>query len=119
MNPILMILLTICLSSCKVPKIVLPKIINHERCSSFIQEVSPNLYSGKCRCHEYAVTPDYTGRVGESYDKPLTYCSNQVQFSATTWSDEYLYFFDEVFFMVSQKKPKARPNQYDREKDLE
>lgn len=111
---ILILLLTIFLESCQSINIKLPIIENHERCSSFIVEVEDNLYSGKCRCHEYQVSEDYIGRIGESYDKPLDYCSKQVQFSARTWSEEYLYFFDEIFFMKKYKKQNARDNKYNR-----
>ena len=115
MNLILIGLLTICLSSCRGVNIVLPVIQNHERCASFIEEIEPGIYSGKCRCQEYQISKQYIGRVGESYDQPLTYCSKRVSFSAQTWSDQYLYFFDELFFMHSKNNQKARTNQYERE----
>ena len=112
------VLLTICLEGCTGTQIILPKIQNHERCSSFIEEISPNIYSGKCRCHEYQVSQEYIGRVGESYDRPLTYCSKQIQFSATTWAGEYLYFFDEIFFMRENSRTKARSNKYEFVEDI-
>lgn len=108
MKPILIVLLTICLESCKMPRIILPTIKDHERCSAFIIEIEDELFEGKCRCHQYRISEKFIGRISESYDLPLTYCSNQVQFSATTWSDEYLYFFDELFFMKENKRAQAR-----------
>jgi hypothetical protein len=107
--------LTICLNSCNGRDIILPVIDNHERCASFIEEIKPGIFTGKCRCHEYQVSEEYIGRVGDSYDEKLSYCSNKISFSPTTWSNEYLYFFDEIFFMRSKSRQKARRNLYNRE----
>lgn len=106
MKAILMMLLMICLNGCQ--SITLPKINDHERCSSLIKEIENGVYEGKCRCHIYRVSKDFIGRVSESYDEPLTHCSNKIQFSPTTWSDEYLYFFDEIFFMHTNSKTEPR-----------
>jgi len=98
----------ICLSSCKGTDITLPTITNHERCVPFIKEIEPGIYKGKCRCHEYQVSEEFIGRVSDSYDEPLKYCSNKISFSPTTWSDEYLYFFDEIYFMRQKSRTKPR-----------
>lgn len=114
MKLISMILLTTCLNACDAKDVVitLPYLKNHDRCAPFIQRIGDtNTYTGKCRCQTYQVAPIYTGPLGESYDMPLEYCSNRVSFKPTVWSDEYLYFFDEIFFMARTHNPTARRNQ--------
>ena len=104
------LVLTICLNGCKGSDITLPKIQDHERCIPLIIEVESGLYRGKCRCHEYEVSIENIGRVSEAVDYDLTYCSKRGTFSPSTWSNEYLYFFDELFFMKKRSRTKARRN---------
>lgn len=69
----LMTLLITCLSlsSCKNQTFD----ITVERCF-------PVTEFNKCRCHEYRISDEYTGRVSDSYDKSLNYCTRFVAFSA-------------------------------------
>jgi len=39
----------------------------------------------KCRCHEYLITPNFSGRVSESIDRELEYCDRFIGFSADDW----------------------------------
>jgi hypothetical protein len=65
------------LSSCNFPQLKTPV----ERCVTRIKKIeNANLYRGYCRCHPYEISRDYVGRAGDSYNKPLEYCDNQVGF---------------------------------------
>ena len=103
LKAILMTLLMISLSSCQMPQLEAPI----ERCGPFIQKVDENLYQGKCRCHSYQIDEDFIGRISESQDYPLEYCSNSVVFRGDAWT-ELRTWFEDLFFWYEQGRKKLR-----------
>jgi len=73
-----------------------------ERCSLFINEISPEVYSGKCRCHSYRISKKFLGRVDEPVDHPVEYCKRLVGFRPTEWTDFFVPWFEELQIWSSQ-----------------
>ena len=83
----IILLLIICLSGCS--KIILPTVKDQERCVL-------SLKYNKCSCHQYRVSKDTVGRVGETVHHSIEHCENLVGFSPMSFI-EYVLFFEEVF----------------------
>jgi len=75
-----------------------------ERCVIFLKEVEEDIYSGKCRCHEYEITLDNIGRVSESFDRPLNYCDRYVAFKPSESWTELRAWFEELIFWENQRQ---------------
>lgn len=95
------ILLTIFLSGCR--NIPFPS-RDIERCSLFINQVEGDLYSGKCRCHDYRISKKFLGRVTEPVDHPIEYCKRLVGFRPTEWTDVFVSWFEELQILSNQEE---------------
>ena len=97
----LIVLSTIYLSSCVgiPPK----RFVRTERCVPVIEQIVGTIdrYTGYCRCHEYQFGEN-TGRVSESYDKPLNYCSKIVGFPKYV-SEVYPFILEWEVFLKQQE----------------
>jgi len=106
MKMISIILLTICLSSCRsFPEIKKPI----TRCATFIERLGENTYSGKCRCHEYIINfqSGLFKKVSESKDYSLEKCSNHVALSPADWG--ILRFeFDKIHSWLNKMKKRLK-----------
>lgn len=109
MKAILIPILIISISSCQnMPQLSAPI----ERCGIFLEQLGEEIYSGKCRCHQYQIDQENIGRVSESIDYPLNYCKNSIVFRGDSWI-ELRTWFEELFFwwenMRRKAKRRARP----------
>lgn len=98
----LIALSTIYLSSCvNIPP---KRNITTERCVPVIEQIPESIdrYTGYCRCHKY-VMGDQIGRVSDSYDKPLNYCSKIIGFPKYV-SEVYPYLEEWRVFLLQQEK---------------
>lgn len=98
------LLLTIFLSSCN--SFPWPKPKDKERCGIFLEKVQENLWKGKCRCHQYRISREEIGRVSESVDHDLSYCSRLVGFNPSTWA-ELVSWFQEIQIWDEQRMNKS------------
>lgn len=103
MRMILIVPLMIFLSSCQqIPILKQP----FERCVIYLEQLGEDTYSGKCRCHQYEITPDNIGRISDSIDKPLNYCDRFVALKASgSWTDLRSWFGD-LMFLYNQNRDK-------------
>ena len=99
MKLISILILTISISSCKTLPLLKEPFV---RCGAYLKEKSPGLYSGKCRCHLYEITPDNIGRISESKDYPLNHCNNSVVLRPVeswaplrTWWEDLMFFYNQ------------------------
>lgn len=93
--------LIVCLSSCETaPK----RFIQTERCVPVIEQIPETIdrYTGYCRCHGYQFGEN-TGRITESYDKPLNYCSKSVAFPRYV-KDIYPFVLEWEAFLKQQEQ---------------
>lgn len=90
------------LSSCETaPK----RFVRTERCVPVIEQIPDSIdrYTGYCRCHDYQFGEN-TGRISDSRDKPLTYCSKAVSFPQYV-RDIYPFILEwEVFLKQQESK---------------
>lgn len=78
--------------------------ITTERCVPYIEQIPDSIdrYTGFCRCHSYIIG-DKIGRVSESRDRPLNYCSKIVGFTKYT-TEVYPYLEEWRVFLLQQEK---------------
>lgn len=67
----------------------------------------------KCRCHDYIITPSFSGRISDSFDRPLEYCNNFVGFSPLSWV-ELLNKLDSVL----KKSTNLKTNRHEKGFDI-
>lgn len=92
MKLILIAALMISLEGCNFPELKEPL----ERCVLKLE------YS-RCRCHQYEISKDNIGRVGDSIDHPIEYCSRLVGFRPDEWGTLRLWF-EGIFLWLKDKE---------------
>ena len=92
----------VCLSSCVgiPPK----RNVTTERCVPIIEQIPESIdrYTGYCRCHAYIIG-DQIGRISDSYDKPLNYCSKIIGFPKYV-TEVYPFLKEWSIFLQQQEK---------------
>lgn len=78
LSQILILLLTICLSSCDDFPSITPK----ERCVIVLLPEIPTMDESYCRCHLYQWSSENIGRISESVSHPINYCNKLIGFNA-------------------------------------
>jgi len=74
----ILILCLVFLTSCQAPEIR-----DRERCVIVLGNLNISAY---CRCHQYKISKDFVGRIGDSYNKKLDYCDRMIGFRPDEWA---------------------------------